>query len=227
MDYYFISYGLIGIALLITTLAQVYVRSTYKKYSEVRNERSINGKEVARMLLDKNSLNNVSVTEVGGYLSDHYDPRSKTVRLSTSNYNYDSIVGVAVAAHECGHAIQDKVGYIFLKIRSSLIPLVNFSSFAGYIAIMIGIIFSIANLIWIGIILEMVILLFQLITLPVEFNASKRALKELENIGILSNNELKKSKKVLVAAALTYVASVTSTLLEILRLVLLFGRRRR
>ncbi len=227
MDYYFISYGLIGIALLITTLAQVYVRSTYKKYSKVRNERSINGKEVARMLLDKNNLNNVSVTEVGGYLSDHYDPRSKTVRLSTSNYNYDSIAGVAVAAHECGHAIQDKVGYIFLKIRSSLIPFVNFSSFAGYIAIMIGIIFSIANLIWVGIILEMVILLFQLITLPVEFNASKRALKELENIGILSNNELKKSKKVLVAAALTYVASVTSTLLEILRLVLLFGRRRR
>lgn len=227
MDYYFISYGLIGIALLITTLAQVYVRSTYKKYSEVRNERSINGKEVARMLLDKNNLNNVNVTEVGGYLSDHYDPRSKTVRLSTSNYNDDSIAGVAVAAHECGHAIQDKVGYVFLRIRSSLIPLVNFSSFAGYIAIMIGIIFSIANLIWVGIILEMVILLFQLITLPVEFNASKRALKELNNIGLLNNNELKKSKKVLVAAALTYVASVTSTLLEILRLVLLFGRRRR
>lgn len=227
MDYYFISYGLIGIALLITTLAQVYVRSTYKKYSEVRNERSINGKEVARMLLDKNNLNNVNVTEVGGYLSDHYDPRSKTVRLSTSNYNDNSIAGVAVAAHECGHAIQDKVGYVFLRIRSSLIPLVNFSSFAGYIAIMIGIIFSIANLIWVGIILEMVILLFQLITLPVEFNASKRALKELNNIGLLNNNELKKSKKVLVAAALTYVASVTSTLLEILRLVLLFGRRRR
>ena len=227
MDYYFISYGLIGIALLITTLAQVYVRSTYKKYSEVRNERSINGKEAARMLLDKNSLNNVSVTEVGGYLSDHYDPRSKTVRLSSSNYNDNSIAGVAVAAHECGHAIQDKVGYVFLRIRSSLIPLVNFSSFAGYIAIMIGIIFSIANLIWVGIILEMVILLFQLITLPVEFNASKRALKELNNIGLLNNNELKKSKKVLVAAALTYVASVTSTLLEILRLVLLFGRRRR
>ena len=227
MDYYFISYGLIGIALLITTLAQVYVRSTYKKYSEVRNERSINGKEVARMLLDKNNLNNVNVTEVGGYLSDHYDPRSKTVRLSTSNYNDDSIAGVAVAAHECGHAIQDKVGYVFLRIRSSLIPLVNFSSFAGYIAIMIGIIFSIANLIWVGIILEMVILLFQLITLPVEFNASKRALKELNNIGLLNYNELKKSKKVLVAAALTYVASVTSTLLEILRLVLLFGRRRR
>ena len=208
MDYYFISYGLIGIALLITTLAQVYVRSTYKKYSEVRNERSINGKEVARMLLDKNNLNNVNVTEVGGYLSDHYDPRSKTVRLSTSNYNDDSIAGVAVAAHECGHAIQDKVGYVFLRIRSSLIPLVNFSSFAGYIAIMIGIIFSIANLIWVGIILEMVILLFQLITLPVEFNASKRALKELNNIGLLNYNELKKSKKVLVAAALTYVASV-------------------
>ncbi len=225
MDYYFISYGLIGIALLITTLAQVYVRSTYKKYSKVRNERSINGKEVARMLLDKNDLNNVNVTEVGGYLSDHYDPRSKTVRLSTSNYNYDSIAGVAVAAHECGHAIQDKVGYIFLKIRSSLIPFVNFSSFAGYIAIMIGIIFSIANLIWVGIILEMVILLFQLITLPVEFNASRRGLKQIQDLDLVSTEDLPYCRRMLKAAALTYVAATATAAMEVLRLVLMVRRR--
>ncbi len=227
IGYIVLYYGLPLIGLIVTSAAQLLITTNYSKYKKIDAISRQSGREVARKILDKHGLRNIDVEEVAGNLTDHYDPTKKVVRLSSDIYQGRSIASVSVAAHECGHAIQDKVGYIFLKIRSSLIPLVNFSSFAGYIAIMIGIIFSIANLIWVGIILEMVILLFQLITLPVEFNASKRALKELENIGILSNNELKKSKKVLVAAALTYVASVTSTLLEILRLVLLFGRRRR
>jgi len=227
MDYYFISYGLIGISFLITTIAQLYITSTYKKYRKERNQRDINGKEVARMILNKNGIDYVNVVEVQGYLSDHYDPRKKEVRLSGINFNEDSISSIAVACHECGHAIQDRVNYAPLKFRSSLIPFVNFSSYAGYIAIMLGIIFSSINLIWIGIILELVILLFQLVTLPVEINASKRALKELKNLNIVDDIELKKCKKVLIAAAMTYIASVASTLLEILRLVLIFGRRRR
>ena len=218
---------LIIIPAILIMVSQWYINSSYAKYNEYEVESGITGSKAAREILNANGLSDVKIVKIEGTLTDNFNPTNNTISLSNDIYSGSSVAAIAVAAHECGHAIQDKVGYIFLKIRSSLIPLVNFSSFAGYIAIMIGIIFSIANLIWVGIILEMVILLFQLITLPVEFNASKRALKELENIGILSNNELKKSKKVLVAAALTYVASVTSTLLEILRLVLLFGRRRR
>lgn len=225
MDYYFVSYGLTLLAFVITTLAQAFVTSTYKKYSNVRNERNMTGAEAARNLLDKNGLNNVKVVEIKGYLTDHYDPREKVVRLSSNNYRGSSISSVSVACHECGHAIQDKVGYVFMRIRASLVPVVNFSSYAGYIAIVLGMLFGSLNLIWVGIILEIAILVFQLITLPVEIDASKRALKELDYSHFLNSNELKKGRSVLVAAALTYVASVASTLLEILRLILLFGRR--
>ena len=225
MDYYFISYGLTILAFILTTLAQLFVTSTYKKYSNVRNERNITGAEAARKLLDKNGLNNVKVALVKGYLTDHYDPREKVVRLSSNNYYGTSISSVSVACHECGHAIQDKVGYVFMRIRASLVPVVNFSSYAGYISIVLGMLFSSINLIWLGIILEMVILLFQIITLPVEIDASKRALKELDYSHFFNSEELKKGRSVLVAAALTYVASVAGALLQILRLILLFGRR--
>ena len=225
MNYYFVSYGLTLLAFVLTTLAQLFVTSTYKKYSNVRNERNMTGAEAARNLLDKNGLNNVNVVEVKGYLTDHYDPREKVVRLSSNNYHGSSISSVSVACHECGHAIQDKVGYVFMRIRASLVPVVNFSSYAGYISIVLGMLFSSINLIWLGIILEMVILLFQIITLPVEIDASKRALKELDYSHFFNSEELKKGRSVLVAAALTYVASVASTLLQILRLILLFGRR--
>lgn len=225
MDYYFVSYGLTLLAFVITTLAQAFVTSTYKKYSNVRNERNMTGAEAARNLLDKNGLNNVKVVEIKGYLTDHYDPREKVVRLSSNNYRGSSISSVSVACHECGHAIQDKVGYVFMRIRASLVPVVNFSSYAGYISIVLGMLFSSINLIWLGIILEMIILLFQIITLPVEIDASKRALKELDYSHFFNSEELKKGRSVLVAAALTYVASVASTLLQILRLILLFGRR--
>lgn len=225
MDYYFIVYGLTIISLIITIIAQILVNSTYNKYSQVRHERNLTGKDAARYILDKNGLNDINIVEVNGFLTDHYDPRKKEVRLSKENYRGTSIASVSVACHECGHAIQDKDGYLFMKIRASLVPVVNFSSYAGYLAIVLGILFSAFNLIWIGILLEIVILLFQLITLPVEINASSQALKELDYAHFFTSKELKSGKKVLTAAAFTYVASVATTLIQILRLILMFGRR--
>ena len=225
MDYYFIVYGLTLIALIITIFAQFFVNSTYNKYSKIPNERKLTGREAARYILDKNGLEDVEVVEVDGYLTDHYDPRKLEVRLSKNNYNSASIASVSVACHECGHALQDKDGYLFMRIRASLVPVVNFSSYAGYFAILFGFLFGAINLIWTGIILEIVILLFQLITLPVEINASSRALKELDYAHFLNSKELKSGKKVLTAAAMTYVASVATTLIQILRLILMFNRR--
>lgn len=226
MDYYIISYGFTLLALIITLGAQGYVNSSYNKYKRVNNSRGMTGAQAARRVLDKNGLKEVKIEEVVGFLTDHYDPTHKVIRLSTDIYNGSSVAGVAVACHECGHAIQDKDGYLMLKIRHALVPFVNISSYAGYIAIAIGIFFSFVNLVWLGILCECVILLFQLVTLPVEFDASKRALKQIEEEAILEGSEFKGGKTVLTAAALTYVASVASTLLEILRLILLFTRRR-
>ena len=226
MDYYFVTYGLTIISLIITILAQIFVSSTYSKYSKVKNKRGITGSEAARAILDKNGLEKVNVVETSGYLSDHYDPTHKVVRLSSSNYRNDSIGAVAVACHECGHAIQDKEGYIFMIIRSQIVPIVNFASYAGYIAIVVGMFFGSMNLIWIGILSEIAILVFQLITLPVEINASKRALKELDYAHFLDSKELSKAKTTLIAAALTYVASVATTLIQIARLLLMFAGRR-
>lgn len=227
MESYLIYYGLTAIALVISLSAQGFVMLTYKKYLKVSNTRGMTGKEAARLLLDKHNLSNVNINSVSGTLSDHYDPKKKEVRLSDSIYSETSISSVAVACHECGHAIQDKEGYLFMRIRAKLVPLVNICSYAGYIAIMIGIIAGAFKIVVIGIILECVILLFQLITLPVEFDASRRALNEIKATNILDTSEHKKAKKVLTAAALTYVASVATTLLQILRLVLMYGRKRR
>lgn len=224
MAYLFIIYGLPIIALVITLIAQGFVSSSYSKYSKVKNKRGITGKEAARYLLDKNGLSEVDVVETTGYLTDHYDPRSKVIKLSKKVYNDASIAAVSVACHECGHAMQDKVGYAFLKIRSALVPIVNFSSYAGYFAILFGCLFGVLNLIWVGIFAEVIILLFQIITLPVEVNASKRALQELERANFLNSNELKHGKTMLTATALTYVASIATTIIQILRLFLMFGR---
>ena len=225
MDFYLISYGLTFLAFIITLSAQLYISSSYRKFKKVTINKNINGKAAARKVLDKNGLSNVEILKVSGSLTDHYDPSRKTVSLSTDIYEDNSIASIAVACHECGHAIQDKEGYLMLRIRHALIPLVNISSYAGYLAIMIGVFFSFIKLVWLGIIFEVVILLFQLVTLPVEFNASSRALKQIKELGLLSKDELKGARIMLVAAALTYVASVAATVLEILRLVLIFGRR--
>lgn len=218
-------YLLTIIAFLLTITAQLFVNGSYSKTRKIKNKHNLTGEQVARTILDKNGLQNVQIEEVGTTLGDHYDPRSKTVRLSSDIYHNTSIASASVAAHECGHAIQDKDDYTFLRIRHALIPIVNFSSYAGYIAIVIGCIFSSINLIWVGILMEIIILLFQLITLPVEFNASSRALKQLEELNLLEKSEIKYSRKMLKAAAMTYVASVAAAVLEILRLLLIFGRR--
>ncbi len=225
MDNYAIYYGLTAIALIITLSAQWFVNHNYKKFLKINNSKGLKGVDVARKILDMNGLNNVPVVEVNGFLSDHYDPGKKVVRLSGDIYNRETISSVAVAAHECGHAIQDKDGYFFMKIRSVIAPFASISSYAGYIAILIGCIFGLLDLILLGIGLELVILLFQLVTLPVEFNASHRALKILNDDHLIDEVEVKGCRKVLKAAALTYVAGVASTVLEILRLVLMFARR--
>lgn len=225
MDNYAIYYGLTAIALIITLSAQWFVNHNYKKFLKVNNSKGLKGVDVARKILDMNGLNNVPVVEVNGFLSDHYDPGKKVVRLSGDIYNRETISSVAVAAHECGHAIQDKDGYFFMKIRSVIAPFASISSYLGYVAILIGCIFGLLDLILLGIGLELVILLFQLVTLPVEFNASHRALKILNDDHLIDEVEVKGCRKVLKAAALTYVAGVASTVLEILRLVLMFARR--
>ena len=221
MEYYELTYLLMFISILITIIAQVYVSASYSKYKKIDNSKGITGAEVAREILNRHGLDNVYVTETKGFLSDHYDSSRKVVRLSTDIYHGKTIAAVSVAAHEVGHAIQDKEGYGFMKFRHAMFPLVNFSSKAGYFAILIGLFFGYFQLIWIGIALEIIILLFQLVTLPVEFNASSRAADEIKKNNFLVSGERKGSKKMLNAAAFTYVASVLTTLIQIFRLILM------
>ena len=219
------TYILVLIGFGITLLAQIFVSSSYKKYKKVETKSGLQGFEVARRILDMNGLHNVDIVETQGELTDHYDPTRKVVRLSTDIYHGKSIASSSVAAHECGHAVQDKEGYFFLKLRASLVPIVNISTKIGYIALMIGLIFGALKLAWLGIFLELGILFFQLITLPVEFDASKRAAEFLKKETLIESKEQTGSKKMLNAAAMTYVASVVSALLEVLRLVLIVANR--
>ncbi len=220
-----IEYGLIIISMVITLAAQWFINHNYSKYSEKEDRSGVSGYETARRILDSNGLEHVGINKVDGKLTDHYNPKDKTVNLSTDIYEGRTIASVSVAAHECGHAIQDKDGYLFLRIRRSIIPIVNFASYAGYFAIVIGLFFSAINLIRIGILLEFIILAFQIITLPVEFNASSRALKQIKSLGILENDEYYGGRKMLTSAALTYVASVASAILQIVRLLMIIRRR--
>ena len=223
--YDYTGYGLVIIGAIITLVAQFLVNNRYNKYKKINSEKGLTGVEVARQILDENGLQEVHVTETSGLLSDHYDPIRKVVRLSHDVFHGTSIASISVAAHECGHAIQHKDGYIFIKIRGFLVPFVNFGSNFGYIAIMAGLVLGWLDLAWAGVGLLLLLLLFQLVTLPTEFNASSRALKILEQDNILSSHELSGSKQMLGAAALTYVAGLASTLLQILRLVLIVSNR--
>ena len=211
-------------SLVITLGAQAYINSMYKKTKKIELSKGITGHDVARKILDSNGLFDVKIIESSGILSDHYDPRSKTVNLSPEVFCKASIAACSVAAHECGHAIQDKDGYFFLRLRSFIVPFVNIASYLGYISIVVGLFLSAFDLIWLGIFMEFVILFFQLITLPVEFNASNRALKQLNELNIVSSDEMVYSKKMLFAAALTYVASVATAVLQIVRLFLMVRR---
>lgn len=227
MNNFIINYNLlIWIGLILTITSQIIVSSSYSRYKKKLNNKDLTGYDVARKILDKNKLNDIIILETKGNLTDHYDPARKTIKLSTDIYHGSSIASLAVAAHECGHAIQDKDGYKPMRIRSKIIPTVNICTRIGYIAIIVGAIFS-YKLTEIGIIILLALLAFQIITLPVEFNASKRALNELKTNKFLDKDETKDAKNMLLAAAFTYVASMLSTLLQILRGVLLFADRDR
>lgn len=211
-----------AIIVLIPLWAQMRVKSTFAKYSQVRSASYRSGAEVAREILNANGLYDVGVEEGRGFLSDHYDPRSKTVRLSPENFHGHSIAAAAVAAHECGHAIQDSHGYVFLRFRSALVPVANFGSNVSWILIMIGLLAHATNMLLLGIIFMAAAVLFQIVTLPVEFNASSRAMDQVVSLGLISNREEREARKVLNAAALTYVAAAAVAVLELLRLVLIY-----
>lgn len=226
MDYYITDYGVLIVTILITLIAQGFVSSSYSKYKKVKNKKGITGAEVARQILANNGLDNIYVVEVAGNLTDHYDPNRKTVRLSKDIYNGTSVAAIAVASHECGHAIQDKEGYAFMKIRSFLVPIVNLISYLGYFGLIVSIFAGITGYIKLSIVILTASLLFQLVTLPVEFDASRRAKEQLLNLGLIDTEEAMGVGQVLFAAAMTYVASLASNLLDLLRLVLILGSRR-
>jgi Zn-dependent membrane protease YugP len=221
------TYIIIIPAIIFALIAQINVTSTFQKYSKVRNARGFTGRDVARQILDNNGLYNVRIEQVSGNLSDHYDPRNNVVRLSDSVYNSSSVAAIGVAAHEVGHAIQHSQGYTPIKIRSAIIPVSQIGSSLAVPLVILGLILSIQPFITFGILLFTTVVFFQAITLPVEFNASRRALATLRDNFILDGEELSQSKKVLTAAALTYVAALFSSLMSLLRLILLSGRRKR
>ncbi|GAA0176952.1 zinc metallopeptidase [Clostridium sediminicola] len=213
-------------ALIMSAWAQFKVKSTFQKYSKIRSMNGMTGADVARRLLDDEGLFDVPVQHIRGNLSDHYDPVHRVMRLSDSVYNSTSIAAIGVAAHETGHAIQHKNSYIPLKIRGAIFPVVNFSSKVSWIIFILGFLFSYPTLIDIGILLFTTVVLFQIVTLPVEFNASNRAIAILENKGILYGNEVEGAKSVLSAAALTYLAAALMSILQLVRLLVLSRDRR-
>lgn len=211
-------------AIILTGIAQMMVKSRYNQYLQVYTKSNYKGHVVARAILDKNGLSDVDIEMVGGQLSDHYDPRSKTVRLSNYIYNTSSVAANAVAAHEVGHAIQHAKGYYPLVFRNNLLPVVNFTSRSAVPLFMIGFLFSSFRFLMdIGILFYAVVVLFHLVTLPLEFNASRRAMQELQNMDILHGQEVVGARKMLTAAALTYVASAMVSMAQLIRLIALRG----
>lgn len=220
------SWLLLLAAIILATVAQIKVSSTYSKYSKVYSRSQRPAADIARQILAANGLGSIPIQQIEGNLTDHYDPRSKTLRLSRSVYGSPSVAALGVAAHEAGHAIQDAEGYLPLKIRNSLVPVAQFGSHASWVLIILGFFMGALGLVQLGIILFSVVVVFQLVTLPVEFNASSRALAALEGGGYLDGGEIQQTKRVLSAAAFTYVAAVLVSLLQLLRLLLIFGGRR-
>ncbi|HLR66311.1 zinc metallopeptidase [Virgibacillus alimentarius] len=212
----------IALLMIIPLWAQSKVKKTYKKYSKIPTSSTMTGAEVARTILDDNGLYDVQIEETKGVLSDHYDPRKKVVRLSSDNYHGHSMASSAIAAHEVGHAIQDGEEYAFLRFRSALVPVASLGSNMSFFLILAGFIFGMMNLVLFGIIFMSAAVLFQLVTLPVEFNASSRAMTQLISTGIIKNNEERETKKVLNAAALTYVAAALVAVAELIRFVMMF-----
>lgn len=211
--------------LIIPAIAQMSVSISYGKYKQIKNTKNLTGFDVARKILDQNGLEEMYIVETKGNLTDHYDPNKKVVRLSTHVFHESSIAAMAIAAHECGHALQDKEGYLYLKVRSIIFPIVNFATSFSYFLIFLGILSESFNLIWTGILCVGTGLIFQLITLPVEINASKRAKTAIQKLNLAKEFEQNNIKKMLGCAASTYVAGVLSSALELLRLVLQFQNR--
>lgn len=221
MDYYYLDVILMLIIILLPLYANIKINMTYSKYSKKQNSRNLTGKEVAEKILEMNGLSNVKVGQIGGSLTDHYDPRNKTISLSNDIYNNTSISACAVAAHEVGHAIQDKEKYSMLVFRTKIVPLVNFTSRLSTVFVFLGFLLEFMDLITIGAILLSVGLFFQLVTLPVEFDASNRAKEELKKCGLIEKQDTKGANKVLKAAAFTYVAGFLASALQIVRLLLI------
>lgn len=218
---------LIFIMLLLPIIASINVKTTFNKYAKIPNSRGLTGAQVARKILDANGLYNIRIEHISGNLSDHYDPRDGVVRLSDSTCNETSVAAVGVAAHECGHACQHAEEYTPIKIRSAIVPVTNLCSRLWYIVFIIGILVfeSFPSLVYIGIAMFSAVVLFQLVTLPVELDASNRALKTLESDSILDANEIPHAKKVLTAAALTYVVALVTAIIQLLRLIASVNRK--
>lgn len=232
MGYYYWdpTYILVVIGAVICMIASARVKGTFNKYSQLRSMSGMNGAQVAQRVLQAAGIYDVQVRHVSGSLTDHYDPRTKTVNLSDPVYNATSVAALGVAAHECGHAIQHAKSYAPLSIRSALVPIANFGSMLAWPVILIGLLFNTRSsglIIDIGILLFSAAVLFQLVTLPVEFDASRRALVMLRTQGILADDELRYTRRVLKSAALTYVASATAAILQLLRIILITNGRRR
>lgn len=224
------TYFLVIIGVILSLLASAKVKSTFSKYSKVRSMSGMTGAQAAEKILNSQGIYDVTVQRISGNLTDHYNPTDKTLSLSETVYSNTSVAAIGVAAHECGHAIQHAQGYTPLSFRSALVPVANFGSSISWILIIIGLLINSRSsmaLIYAGIICFSLAVLFQIVTLPVEFNASSRALVLLEQTGILSESETGQTRKVLSAAALTYVAAAAASILQLLRLILLFGGRDR
>ncbi|MCB5955516.1 zinc metallopeptidase [Enterococcus sp. CWB-B31] len=223
------SYFLVIIGLVISMIASAYVNSTFKKYDQVKSRNNVTGTRAAQFILQSEHIGDVGVQQISGHLTDNYNSGKKILSLSAATAQSTSVAAIGVAAHECGHAVQDHTGYSPLKIRAAIVPVANFGSMLSFPIIMIGVLLSWnQTLINIGILAFSLVLLFQLVTLPVEFNASRRALKILSDGNLLTEEEVPMARKVLLAAALTYVAAALSTFLQLLRLILLFsGNNRR
>lgn len=224
--YYDPTYILVIIAFLLSAFASFGVNATFSKYKKVHNFKGLTGADVARRILDANGLSHVRLERVSGNLTDHFDPKANVVRLSDATYSDTSVGAIGVAAHECGHAIQYATNYAPIKLRNSIVPVVNIGNTLSMPLFFIGLIMGLTELALVGALLFGLVLIFQLITLPVEFNASSRAIRILEQTNMLDNEEIKGSKKVLKAAAMTYVAAVAATALQLLRLLMIVNRRR-
>lgn len=213
-------------ALLISLFAQVKVKSTYRRYSSLRNARAMTGAQAAQRILSMNGVQNVTVQQVSGEMTDHYDPRAGVIRLSDGVYNSTSIAAVGIAAHEAGHAVQHAENYMPIKVRNAVLPVANLGSAAAIPLVLMGLVFNFEFLITLGIIFFSAVVAFQLVTLPVEFNASRRALRVIDEQGLLTQDEAKGAKKVLTAAAMTYVAAALVALMQLLRLLMISRSRR-